>query len=68
MTLAEIIERHEAASWPEPIAARAAATPKGEAVRTLYRLARQLADLDAAARSDVLRLLATEIRELPTTA
>ena len=29
--------------------------------------ARQLADLDAAARSDVLHLLATEIRELPAT-
>jgi hypothetical protein len=31
-------------------------------------LARQFADLDAAARSDVLHLLATEIRELLRTA
>ena len=55
-------------SWPEPVASRPVLTSKGEAVRTLYRLARQLADLDAAARADVLHLLATAIRELPAIA
>ena len=45
-----------------------AVTPKGQAVRTVYRLAHLLADLDAAARQDVLHLLATEVRELVPTA
>ena len=39
---------------------------KGQAIRAMYRPAHLLADPDAAARADVLHLLATEVRELPT--
>ena len=51
-------------AWPEPVADRPVLTDKGQAVRTVYRLACQLAELDAAARADLLHLLRAEIPEL----
>jgi hypothetical protein len=45
-----------------------AVTPKGQAVRYLYRFTHALADLDAAGRADVLELLKVEILALPVTA
>jgi hypothetical protein len=43
-------------------------TPRGEAVRHLYRFTHALAGLDAADRASVLDLLKAEILDLPVTA
>ncbi len=69
MTLAEIIERHEAARRPTPISDSAVVvTPFGSAIAALGRFLTAYAELDADQRASVRSFLPRELRERLATA
>jgi hypothetical protein len=62
ITFEEIRER--VARGPQPIGSDAVLTPIGHASVSLYRLRRQLADLEPAERAEMLCLVAEAIRPM----
>ena len=66
--LNQIIDEVATAHRPAPLNRAAVLTGRGHAALSLYRLIRQVRDLDATDRNYIVDMLLEELLELPTTA